>query len=114
MYHIKYSKSLYFLKDKIKTKELKQFIQNSKDIDEFIGSLGDSLFEIDEVLKKEKYLNYVLIEYEYDTVRMYTRTKTFVINTEDLLFDEGNVAGLEFANHLIKNVKEYDLVVEFI
>lgn len=42
MYHVKYNKPLHILENKIKNSELGQLMHESKSIDEFIGTLGDS------------------------------------------------------------------------
>ena len=37
----------------------------------------------------------------------------FIINTEDLLFDDGSIEGLNFAVKLLNNLEAYDLVFKF-
>ena len=118
MYHVKYNKPLHILENKIKILELKQFMHKSKSIDEFLGTLGDSFGEIENVLNNETELNYVLILYGKDQfgqdIHIQTRTDKYLINTEDLIFNSSNAAGLNFTVGLINNLDSYGLIIEFI
>lgn len=118
MYHVKYNKPLHILEDKIKSSELRQLMHDSKSVDEFLGTLGDSFIEIENVLNDETELNYVLILYGKgqfgQDIHIQTRTDRFLINTEDLIFNSSNAAGLKFVVDLINNLNSYDLIIEFI
>lgn len=118
MYHVKYNKPLDILENKIKNSELGQLMHESKSIDEFIGTLGDSFSEIENVLNNETELNYVLILYGNgqfgQDIHIQTRTDKYLINTEDLIFNSSNAAGLNFTVGLINNLDSYDLIIEFI
>lgn len=113
MYRVKYNKLMHILKPKIKNQELSLLFSQAKDIHQFIGMLGETSVEIESALKETE-LNYVLIRYEGFTIQMLTRDKTFSIDVEDLLFSEGNTAGLKFAASLLDNLQQYDLIIEFI
>ena len=118
MYHVKYNKPLDILENKIKNSELWQLMHDSKSVDEFLGTLGDSFSEIENVLNNETELNYVLVAYNKNQfgqhIRIQTRTSIFFINTEDLIFNGSNAAGLNFLTDLINNFESYDLIIEFI
>lgn len=118
MYHVKYNKPLDILEGKIKNSELKQFMHESKSIDEFLGTLGDSFGEVEDVLNHETDLDYVLVAYNKNqfgqNIHIQTRTNIFFINTEDLIFNDSNAAGLNFLVNLINNLDSYDLIIEFI
>lgn len=118
MYHVKYNKPLHILEGKIKSSELRELMHESKSIDEFLGTLGDSFDEIEDVLNNETELNYVLILYGKgqfgQDIHIQTRTNKFLINTEDLVFNSSNAAGLKFVVDLINNLNSYDLIIEFI
>lgn len=118
MYHVKYNKPLHILEDKIKSSELRELMHESKSIDEFLGTLGDSFSEIENVLNNETELNYVLILYGRgqfgQDIHIQTRANKFLINTEDLVFNSSNAAGLKFVVDLINNLNSYDLIIEFI
>lgn len=118
MYHVKYNKPLHILENKIKNSELGQLMHKSKSIDEFIRTLGDSFSKIENVLNNETELNYVLILYGKgqfsQDIHIQTRTDKYFINTEDLIFDSSNTAGLNFTVGLINNLDSYDLIIEFI
>ena len=118
MYHVKYNKPLHILEGKIKSSELRELMHESKSIDEFLGTLGDSFGEIGDVLNNETELNYVLILYGKgqfgQDIHIQTRTDKFLINTEDLVFNSSNAAGLKFVVDLINNFESYDLIIEFV
>ena len=118
MYHVKYNKPLHILENKIKSSELRELMHDSKSVDEFLGTLGDSFGEVEDVLNHETELNYVLILYDKDQfgqdIHIQTRTDKFLINTEDLIFNSSNAAGLKFVVDLINNLNSYDLIIEFI
>ena len=118
MYHVKYNKQLHILEGKIKSSELREIMHESKSIDEFLGTLGDSFGEIEDVLNNETELNYVLILYGKgqfgQDIHIQTRTDKFLINTEDLIFNSSNATGLNFTVDLINNLDSYDLIIEFI
>ena len=118
MYHVKYNKPLHILEGKIKSSELIELMHESKSIDEFLGTLGDSFGEIEDVLNNEAELNYVLILYGKgqfgQDIHIQTKTDKFLINTEDLVFNSSNAAGLKFVVDLINNLNSYDLIIEFI
>ena len=118
MYHVKYNKQLHILENKIKSSELRELMHGSKSIDEFIGTLGDSFSEIENVLNNETELNYVLILYGKgqfgQDIHIQTRIDKFLINTEDLVFNSSNAVGLKFVVDLINNLNLYDLIIEFI
>lgn len=116
MYHVKYSKPLSLLENKIKDSTLKQLMHESNNINEFISTLGDSFFEIENALHCGTNLKYALIrnriEYECE-IKIYTGEYTFVINTNDLLSRDDNIEGLNFLIKLINNLDSYDLVIAF-
>ena len=118
MYHVKYNKPLHILENKIKNSDLGQLMHESKSIDEFIGTLGDSFSEIENVLNNDTELNYALVAYNKNQfgqhIRIQTRTSIFFINTEDLIFNDSNAAGLKFIVDLTNNLNSYDLIIEFI
>ena len=47
------------------------------------------------------------------SVELHTRENIFIINTEDLLFDDSSIEGLNFAVKLLNNLEAYDLVLKF-
>lgn len=118
MYHVKYNKPLDILENKIKNSELGQLMHESENVDEFLGTLGDSFIEIENVLNDETELNYVLVLYGKgqfgQDIHIQTRANKFLINTEDLVFNSSNAAGLKFVVDLINNLNLYDLIIEFI
>lgn len=118
MYHVKYNKPLHILEDKIKSSELRELMHESKSIYEFLGTLGDSFSEIENVLNNETELNYVLVAYNKNQfgqdIHIQTRTNKYLINTEDLIFNSSNTTGLNFTVDLINNLNSYDLIIEFI
>lgn len=118
MYHVKYNKPLDILENKIKNSELGQLMHESENIDEFLGTLGDSFGEVEDILNHETDLDYVLILYGKgqfgQDIHIQTRANKFLINTEDLVFNSSNAAGLKFVVDLINNLNSYDLIIEFI
>ena len=118
MYHVKYNKPLHILEGKIKSSELRELMHDSKSVDEFLGTLGDSFGEIENVLNDETELNYVLILYSKgqfsQDIHIQTRDNRFLIDTEDLVFNSDNAVGLKFVVDLINNLNSYDLIIEFI
>ena len=118
MYHVKYNKPLDILENKIKNSKLGQLMHESENVDEFLGTLGDSFIEIENVLNNETELDYVLVVYNKNqfgqNIRIQTRTNIFFINTEDLIFNGSNATGLNFVVDLINNLDSYDLIIEFI
>ena len=114
MYHVKYSKPLSLLENKIKDSTLKQLMHESNNINEFISTLGDSFDEIVYTLDHVTEFNYVLVVKRSTwSVELHTRENIFIINTEDLLFDDGSIEGLNFAVKLLNNLEAYDLVLKF-
>ena len=118
MYQVKYNKPLHILENKIKSSELRELMHDSKSVDEFLGTLGDSFGEVEDVLNHETDLDYVLVAYNKNqfgqNIHIQTRTNIFFINTEDLIFNGSNAAGLNFLVNLTNNLDLYDLIIEFI
>ena len=82
-------------------------IRESTNINEFISTLGDSFDEIVYTLDHVTEFNYVLVVKRSTwSVELHTRENIFIINTEDLLFDDGSIEGLN-------NLEAYDLVLKF-
>ena len=114
MYHVKYSKPLHYLENKIKDPALSDLIRESTNINEFISTLGDSFDEIVYTLDHVTEFNYVLVVKRSTwSVELHTRENIFIINTEDLLFDDDSIEGLNFAVKLLNNLEAYDLVLKF-